>query len=131
MLSGPHPQSPQDVQYWLEHYHEWQEAMQTGRHGSGDSNTTVTSGRVGRPTETAAVYQADLSECCLVVDRWLDRLGPVKWWMAQKYIGGLTARGIARQLDLPYGEVASLIRILPTLIYLDWYGNVDTVLNTK
>jgi hypothetical protein len=129
-LPGPRPLSVAELKLWLESYQEWNEALEAGGLYRVDpGGTSVRSNRAGRPTESVALYQADLSERCRIVDVWLQHLRPAERWMAEHYVTGgkMTARGIARQLGLRYGDVAATIRILPAMMYLDWYGEIDEV----
>lgn len=125
-LPGPRPHSPSDLKHWLESYQEWQEALESGGLYSVDpEGTQVRSNRAGRPTESAAIRQADISERCRVVCTWLSALSGPQRLAAEKYLSGKTAREISHVLRIDYNETASLIRILPTLIYLEWYGDLN------
>lgn len=131
-LAGPRPFNAADLRFWLEHYQDWKEELEAGGLYTVDpGGTSVRSNRAGRPTESAALNQAHRSEQIRVIETWLGYLGrpgSPQRLMAEYYLTGglMTVRAIARELDLPYGDVAATIRILPALIYLEWYGEENS-----
>lgn len=127
-LPGPRPSSVQDLRYWLEHYHQWVEELEAGGLYRVDSQgTSRRSTRAGRPTESAAVHQAYLAERIQVVEAWLASLNSAERLMVERYLSNVTVRAISRQLQMKYADVAAVVRVLPALIYLEWYGAVDGV----